>query len=511
MNHLSVGKRLAMGFVAVLLLLVVVSGISLSRLHEIKSDLSAVTGEEAERLRLANAMRDLARYQAVTIRDVVMQDDPAFKKKELALMKKARAEYEDKAKALASLAVSVELQASLQTAAQAFAAIAVPIEKALDKSLSDDVPGASEVVREELRPAQLSHVAALDKVVDIAQQASLARAAQAEVSYQRASLLIVLLSAAALVSSTVVAWRIQRSITVPLKQAVMVAQAVADGDLTRDIVASSNDEVGQVLQALQTVNTKLGQALGQVRMAANSMQIASSEIATGNADLSQRTEMQASSLQQTAASMDELSTTVKSNADTAQVAAKIASLASEAAMRGNDVVDQVVQTMGQISGNSKKIADIIGTIDGIAFQTNILALNAAVEAARAGEQGRGFAVVASEVRSLAQRSAEAAREIKSLIGASVETVDAGTQFVGNAGSAMAEIVTQVKRVSDLIGEISSSSHEQTSGIGQVCAAVTQLDHVTQQNAALVEQSAAAAESLQHQATQLVQAVSVFRT
>jgi methyl-accepting chemotaxis protein len=286
-------------------------------------------------------------------------------------------------------------------------------------------------------------------------------------------------------------------------------RAVAQGDLSRTIDTSTASP-DSLLAALANMQTRLAGLVSQVRNASDSIATGSAEIATGNGDLSQRTEQQASNLQQTAASMEELTATVKNNADIARQANQLAGSASSAASKGGEVVGQVVATMDDITTSSRKISDIIGVIDGIAFQTNILALNAAVEAARAGEQGRGFAVVASEVRSLAQRSAEAAKEIKSLIGASVEKVEAGSKLVGDAGANMADIVAQVKRVADLIGEISSATLEQTSGIGQVSDAVSQLDQVTQQNAALVEESAAAAESLKAQARQLVDVVSVFK-
>jgi len=286
--------------------------------------------------------------------------------------------------------------------------------------------------------------------------------------------------------------------------------ALAAGDLTQTLRAEGQDEIGRLMVDLEAVRVSLASSMQSVRQASDSVRVAAGEIAAGNADLSQRTEQQASSLQQTASSMEQLNATVRTNADTARQANQLAASASAVAAKGGNVVGQVVATMDQISTSSKKIADIIGTVDGIAFQTNILALNAAVEAARAGEQGRGFAVVASEVRSLAQRSADAAREIKTLIGASVERVEAGSRLVVDAGTTMQEIVTQVQRVSDLIGEITVATSEQTSGIGQVSGAVNQLDQVTQQNAALVEQSAAAAESLKQQAVRLVDAVSVFK-
>ena len=507
-KNLKVGARLALGFAAVLVLMAVISAISLSRLSAIKADLAAVTGEAPERL--ASNLRDLARYQAIALRDVVMQDDVAFKKKEFDLMKKARAEYDRTAQTLASMLTETETKAALDKAASALLAVNAPTEKAIDRSMGDDMPGAAEVVREEVRPAQLAHVAALDKVVEAVQEASRLRNEQANDSYQQAVTLIVGLSVAALVIGVLIAWQIQRSITRPLNFAVEVAQAVAEGDLSREITVRSQDEVGRLLQALKTVNQDLGRTMLQVRGAAEAMQTASMEIAAGNADLSQRTEQQASSLQQTAASMEELTATVKNNADTARGATQMANSASAAAAKGGDVVAQVISTMQAITTSSKKIADIIGTIDGIAFQTNILALNAAVEAARAGEQGRGFAVVATEVRALAQRSAQAAKEIKTLIGASMQNVETGSTLVGDAGTTMSDIVRQVQRVTDLIGDISSATQEQTNGIGQVSQAVVQLDQVTQQNAALVEQSAAAADSLKQQAGRLVDAVSIFR-
>jgi methyl-accepting chemotaxis protein len=300
------------------------------------------------------------------------------------------------------------------------------------------------------------------------------------------------------------------SICRPLTEAQALANAIAAGDLSQRIEVRGHDEPAALLHALAAMQQRLRTLVGQVRGSADSIQTASSEVAHGNADLSQRTEESASSLQQTASSMEQLTGTVKQTADSARTANQLASSATQVAQRGGQVVSQVVGTMGEISASSRKIADIIGTIDGIAFQTNILALNAAVEAARAGEQGRGFAVVAGEVRSLAQRSAEAAKEIKQLIGASVERVESGTKLVADAGTTMAEIVASVQRVTDIIGEISAATSEQSQGIGQVNTTVTELDRMTQQNAALVEQSAAAAESLKEQATTLVQMVGAFR-
>jgi methyl-accepting chemotaxis protein len=275
-------------------------------------------------------------------------------------------------------------------------------------------------------------------------------------------------------------------------------------------VVESRDEAGQLMHALREMNASLAKVVGEVRMGTELIATASGQIASGNQDLSSRTEEQASSLEETAASMEELTSTVKQNADNARQANQLAVSASEVAVKGGSVVSQVVNTMGSINASSKKIVDIIGVIDGIAFQTNILALNAAVEAARAGEQGRGFAVVASEVRSLAQRSAAAAKEIKTLIGDSVEKVEEGSKQVAEAGRTMDEIVGSVRRVTDIMGEITAASQEQTSGIEQINQAISQMDQVTQQNAALVEEASAAAQSLQEQAGSLVQAVSIFK-
>jgi len=314
----------------------------------------------------------------------------------------------------------------------------------------------------------------------------------------------------ALAVSVGMAVAMSRMIVRPLKNAIAAAGRIASGDLTSEISAVGGDETGELLRALKDMNASLRKIVSEVRSGTDSISTASQQIASGNADLSQRTEEQASSLEETASSMEELTSTVKQNAENAKQANQLAASASEVAVKGGAVVSEVVGTMSSINESSKKIVDIISVIDGIAFQTNILALNAAVEAARAGEQGRGFAVVASEVRNLAQRSAAAAKEIKALIGDSVDKVGAGTKLVDEAGKTMQEIVASVKRVTDIMSEITAASQEQSAGIEQVNQAIAQMDEVTQQNAALVEEAAAAAESMQEQAQQLAQAVSVFR-
>ncbi|MGX9713075.1 methyl-accepting chemotaxis protein [Janthinobacterium lividum] len=324
------------------------------------------------------------------------------------------------------------------------------------------------------------------------------------------SVLIIALGLVGGVLSLVTAWFISSGIVRPLRHAVKVARKVAGGDLSEHIRVDSRDEVGQLLQALKDMNASLITIVGEVRGGTHEIAGASGEIAAGNLDLSQRTQAQASSLERTAASMDELTGTVKQNADNALQANQLAQSAAAVAGKGGTVVAQVVDTMSSINASSKKIVDIIGVIDAIAFQTNILALNAAVEAARAGEQGRGFAVVAAEVRTLAQRSAGAAKEIKQLIGDSVERVDAGARLVDTAGATMREIVASVHRVTDIMGEISMASGEQLSGIEQVNAAIVQMEQVTQQNAALVEQASTAAASMQQRATLLSGTVGIFK-
>ncbi|WP_118179323.1 methyl-accepting chemotaxis protein [Paraburkholderia phosphatilytica] len=351
---------------------------------------------------------------------------------------------------------------------------------------------------------------ALDALVAIGMQCTREQGATVTHLAVIAEWTIVVVTVAALASAVLLAFFITRSITVPIGVAVSAAEAVARGDLTQNIVADRADETGRLLHALRDMNESLLKVVGRVRSGADSMATATSQIAAGNQDLSSRTEEQASSLQQTASSMEELTTTVRQNADNARQGSALAGNAADVAQKGSAVVGKVVSTMTDISASSGRIAEITGIIEGIAFQTNILALNAAVEAARAGEQGRGFAVVAGEVRSLAQRSASAAKEIKELIATSAQKVQDGTHLASEAGDTMSDVTRAVARVSDIMGEIAAASSEQSRGIEQVNLAVAQMDQVTQQNAALVEQAAAASASLQDQGRQLSDVVAFFR-
>jgi methyl-accepting chemotaxis protein len=509
--RLSIGVRLACGFAVVLLFLLVVAVSGLRGVSEVTEDLHTMYQDRAVPVeQLGEVNRLLVRNRVLVMDMMAFPAAPNVAKRDEELKKNIEAisaTWDKFTKSHMSEAVRRKADAFIGLRKSYVQDGLLPMRDAVKAGRADE---ASRVYQESLSPVAAKVNVALAELIEGEISEGRREFERAQADARQLMMVVGGLTATALVLGALLAWLITRSITRPLAQAVDVAEAVARGDLTRRVVVRYNDETGRLLQALQAMVTSLVQVVGAVRSSSDSIATGSSQIATGNSDLSQRTEEQASNLQQTAASMEQLSSTVKANADTAQQAAQLATLSSQVAVRGGSVVSQVVTTMEEIAGSSKRIASIIGVIDGIAFQTNILALNAAVEAARAGEQGRGFAVVASEVRSLAQRSADAAKEIKTLIGASVDRVEVGTRLVGEAGSTMQEIVSQARKVADLLGDINSATAEQTTGIGQVADAVNQLDQVTQQNAALVEESAAAAESLRQQAAKLVDVVQVFR-
>ncbi|WBX89445.1 methyl-accepting chemotaxis protein [Achromobacter mucicolens] len=373
-----------------------------------------------------------------------------------------------------------------------------------------NVEAANKIFTQEFLPATRQFIDNINRLSALQRADIDARAAEIEASYGNANLWMIVIGSIAVVCGLLMSVLLTRSITRPLSDAVRVARSVAANDLTSTIVVRSRDEIGQLMMALESMNANLAATVARIRTGVDSIASASGEIAAGNTDLSSRTEQQAASLEETAASMEQLSSTVKQNADSAKQANQLAAAASETASRGGATVSEVVSTMNAISASSVKISDIVSVIDGIAFQTNILALNAAVEAARAGEQGKGFAVVAAEVRTLAQRSAQAAKEIKVLIEDTVQKIGQGSGSAERAGATMQEIVSSVQRVTDIMGEIAAASAEQADGIEQVNRAVSQMDEVTQQNAALVEEAAAAAGSMQDQSADLTRAVSAFR-
>ncbi len=514
--NIKIGARLKLGFGLVLALLGLMAALSAWQMKRLADDtdfyvVNLIPSYEVE-TRVAVAVGELRRFEN---RHVLANTDAEMDGVEarLAELRKAIAgELDRYARELIADEEDRAALAKVRSRLDAYYAEADKV-RAVSRQTSTDpsktaeaaamLKGESSKVYEALQAAVADWFAYNVKL-------AAAQAKDARATYASARISLATMVTVALVLGVGAATLITRSITQPIERAVQIANTVAEGDLRSQIEVQGGDETAQLLRALAKMNESLSGIVGQVRLSSDSIATGSAQIAAGNGELSQRTEQQASNLQQTAASMEQLSGTVKSSAETASEASRLALAASSAATQGGDLVDQVVVTMQDIAASSRKIADIIGVIDGIAFQTNILALNAAVEAARAGEQGRGFAVVAGEVRSLASRSAEAAREIKSLIGASVEKVEAGTRQVNEAGASMGEIVGQVQRVSHLIGEISNAAGEQSAGIGQVGGAVSELDKVTQQNAALVEQSAAASESLKQQAARLADLVGVFK-
>jgi methyl-accepting chemotaxis protein len=513
LNNLKIGQRLGAAFALMILLVCAVGGVGIYEAARINDGADELGNNWLPSIKLLGSIQTSANVGRRAALNYVLEITPEGRSAQMARSQKVvKEELPLLLQSYGKVVSSPEEQKLYEEIKTNLAAWSVLNDKVM--SLAND--GESGLAQARLLAVGDCGKAfsAVEKSIgddiDLNEKGANVETQRAAETYRSALIASVALIAVAIASASFLAWTIVRSITQPVAQALKVAKAVAAGDLTSEVVVKGNDEIGQLLGSLAEMNRSLARIVGQVRASSDSIATGSAQIATGNADLSQRTEEQASNLQQTAASMEQLTGTVKNTAESASQANQLASSASAAAAKGGEVVGSVVTTMQDIASSSKKIADIISVIDGIAFQTNILALNAAVEAARAGEQGRGFAVVASEVRSLASRSAEAAKEIKSLIGASVEKVEAGSRQVNDAGASMIAIVSEVQRVSQLISEISNASGEQTTGIAQIGDAVSQLDQVTQQNAALVEESAAAAESLKQQAANLAEVVSIFK-
>ncbi|MGR6080450.1 methyl-accepting chemotaxis protein [Achromobacter xylosoxidans] len=509
-GNLSIGTRLTLGFGTVLTLLLALTGLSQYELTHIGGINRAITEQTWAKANAINIIDVTTRANARANLELIVNTDPRTAETLFARIDTNRKTIDQALESLRPLFRTEDERQKLRLLedvrgryVKSFQGVGALLKR-----------GERDAARQRLLEETLPLLDGLqDRVIEISriQSAEMVDAgADSRKVIDNAGMLNLILSGLAVVLGGLFAWRVSKSITAPLAQAVSVAETVARGDLGQPIHAVTRDETGRLLRALHDMQDKLAGAVRTIRAGSETISSAAGQIAAGNADLSSRTEEQAASLEETAASMEELASTVKQNADNARQANQLAASASEVAQRGGAVVSAVVSTMGDISASSRKISEIVSVIDGIAFQTNILALNAAVEAARAGEQGKGFAVVAGEVRSLAQRSAQAAREVKTLIEASVSKVAEGAGQAENAGTTMQEVVASVKRVTDIMGEIAAASQEQASGIEQVNRAVSQMDEVTQQNAALVEEAAAAAGSMQDQAHALVRAVGVFR-
>ncbi|MFZ6721117.1 methyl-accepting chemotaxis protein [Undibacterium sp. Ji49W] len=510
LRNFKIGTRLGIGFAIILAGLITVilfvNALSGNNRKAMVDGLNLASQKQV----LANNMKSALLEGGIAMRNIGIQSDVGEMQKEEAKVKSQRKKYDDAKEKLSSLGLNEEEKKIVGDIAKIDKDIEKPFKDAVGQALAFNAEGAVKIISSVIDPLSSKSIVEMNKLVDLQDVAAKQVFDTAAIAGARLTMWLYIILVSALAIGALFAWAITRSITQPLQEALGLAETVAEGDLRSQVVVSGTDEVALLLQALKNMNDNLAATVGQVRIGTETITVASQEIASGNADLSSRTESQASSLEETASSMEELTSTVRQNADNARQANQLVVSASGVAVKGGAVVGQVVSTMGSIKESSRKIVDIIGVIDGIAFQTNILALNAAVEAARAGEQGRGFAVVAAEVRNLAQRSASAAKEIKSLISDSVDKVDQGSKLVDEAGKTMDEIVTSVQHVADIMSEITAASQEQSSGIEQVNLAITQMDEMTQQNAALVEQAAAAAESMEEQAVALAEAVSVFK-
>jgi methyl-accepting chemotaxis protein len=508
-KNVKVGTRLGTGFGIVIAFSIVISLVGWRDLKANLASLELLTDDRVVKVMQLNEIKSHVAVTAEALRNIALTKDIVVAQIEKKRVQEATSKI---TQLFDTLDRTIRLEKGRELLKAALAArnhYVVVRDKTIAAGLAFDETEVRLLLTRDLVPGQSRYIEALDSLIVFQTQLMTAARDEAKLSVLSTIQKLLMLAIAVALCGGLLAWALSRSITMPLGVAIDAANQITTGDLSNAIIVDRRDELGQLLAAMQKMRQQLSSVVGTVRLNAENVTTASAQIAAGNQDLSSRTEQQAASLQESAASMEELTSTVKLNAEHAQTANQLAQSASRAAENGGNMVGNVISTMEEITNSSRQIADIIGVIDGIAFQTNILALNAAVEAARAGEQGRGFAVVASEVRTLAQRSADAAKEIRALISASVERVEAGSSLVTQAGTAIKDIVLQVNKVTSLIGEITHSASEQSNGIEQVNQAVAQMDQVTQQNAALVEESAAAAASLREQAIQLVEAVAVF--
>jgi methyl-accepting chemotaxis protein len=512
LSNFKIGTRLGAGFATILLLLCTVGGLTLWQASHIYAGTLELGNDWLPSVQAAGRMQAYANNARRTSLRSILAVDPKEKQEQRASHDASVVQLQEVFTKYEKLVSSPEEQQLFDNIKSAWARYAVLDAKLLDLADKGDAGfnDARALSSGDAGTAFTDMLKLIEADVELNRSGAEQEVARSASTYDNAIVSTGLLIAVAVFAGIAIGWLITRSITTPIGRAVVIAETVARGDLTANIEVSGKDETSQLLDAMRHMNERLVDVVGRVRNSSDSIATGSAQIAAGNTDLSQRTEEQAASLEQTAASMEQLTATVKQNAENALQGNSLAANASETAVRGGEVVNRVVQTMSEISSSSEQVAQIITVIEGIAFQTNILALNAAVEAARAGEQGRGFAVVAGEVRTLAQRSASAAKEIKDLISASVQRVQVGSQLVDEAGRTMGEVVQSVKRVTDLMGEISAASGEQHTGIEQVNQAVMQMDEVTQQNAALVEEASAAAQSMAAQSGTLRELVSVFR-
>ena len=510
LSHLKISSKLALGFASVLALTMLLGGLALTQLSNLSVKTEQIATNNLPSLQytaaLSGLLSGIRRAEALHL----LASDPEVKKvqeTQIADMRKQMDSLDAKAGAVFESEVEKNAIASAKKNREA---MFVAGEKMMELSRVNNASMAEDMFKDQVGKPFEAAMADMETIRDFNSKEADSVWAETQKVVATSKITVIAALVAALAIGAALAVLISRAITKPINDAVRAAKEISNGDMTHPLHASGTDEVAELLQSLEAMRQNLSRVVTQVRLGSEGVEVASAEIAQGNHDLSVRTEQQASALEQTAASMEELSAQVKHNADSAREANQLAANASTVAARGGDVVGRVVDTMKEINTSSRKISDIISVIDGIAFQTNILALNAAVEAARAGEQGRGFAVVASEVRSLAGRSAEAAKEIKQLINASVERVEQGTALVDEAGTTMTEVVGSIRHVTDMMGDISSASNEQALGVAQIGEAITHMDQATQQNAALVEQISAAASSLKSQAGELVNTVSVFK-